>query len=200
MKLIYMEYLNNNLENYASYMNDEDLYETFKNQLNNTDNFSNKYEGFSNENNLSLEKKMYKDKFIDGIRNNLILNCGCSIDEGDKMLNSVVGNNDNYKDEIEILSDEIDKKCVLNNLNNLKNYFSSKKNNLLDESNNLNTKIVEEDKDIDIETEIDAKNNIIENPNSIMILEEDKNKDNFLNIICLIVFLLILIFIIRFVN
>lgn len=200
MKLIYMEYLNNNLENYASYMNDEDLYETFKNQLNNTDNFSNKYEGFSNENNLSLEKKIYKDKFIDGIRNNLILNCGCSIDEGDKMLNSVVGNNDNYKDEIEILSDEIDKKCVLKNLNSLKNYFSSKKNNLLDESNNLNTKIVEEDKDIDIETEIDAKNNIIENPNSIMILEEDKNKDNFLNIICLIVFLLILIFIIRFVN
>lgn len=200
MKLIYMEYLNNNLENYASYMNDEDLYETFKNQLNNTDNFSNKYEGFSNENNLSLEKKIYKDKFIDGIRNNLILNCGCSIDEGDKMLNSVVGNNDNYKDEIEILSDEIDKKCVLNNLNKLKNYFSSKKNNLLDESNNLNTKIVEEDKEIDIETEIDAKNNIIENPNSIMILEEDKNKDNFLNIICLIVFLLILIFIIRFVN
>ena len=200
MKLIYMEYLNNNLENYASYMNDEDLYETFKNQLNNTDNFSNKYEGFSNENNLSLEKKIYKDKFIDGIRNNLILNCGCSIDEGDKMLNSVVGNNDNYKDEIEILSDEIDKKCVLNNLNNLKNYFSSKKNSLLDESNNLNTKIVEEDKDIDIETEIDAKNNIIESQNSIMILEEDKNKGNFLNIICLIAFLLILIFIIRFVN
>lgn len=200
MKLIYMEYLNNNLENYASYMNDEDLYETFKNQLSNTDNFSNEYEGFNNENNLSLEKKIYKDKFIDGIRNNLILNCGCSIDEGDKMLNSVVGNNDNYKDEIEILSDEIDKKCVLNNLNNLKNYFSSKKNSLLDSSNNLNTKIVEEDKDIDIETEIDAKNNIIENQNSIMILEEDKNKGNFLNIICLIAFLLILIFIIRFVN
>ena len=198
-----MDYLNNNLENYASYMSDNDLFETFKDN-------TIIYEGYNSKcsdqdsNELKSKKVIYDDKLINKIRDNLILNCGCTLDEGDDMLNLIIGNEEkNIKDEIEILSNEVDKKCVLNNLNNLKTYFEN--SNLKEESNekeviiNLNQKegsSIIENKDNKLKIQ-DSLNKEI-TPENNLILEEEKS-DKFTNFICLVIFLLVIIYLVKFI-
>ena len=198
-----MDYLNNNLENYASYMSDNDLFETFKDN-------TTIYEGYNSKcsdqdsNELKSKKVIYDDKLINKIRDNLILNCGCTLDEGDDMLNLIIGNEEkNIKDEIEILSNEVDKKCVLNNLNNLKTYFENR--NLKEES---------EEKEVIINLNQEEGSSIIKNkdnklkiqdslnkeitPENNLILEEEKS-DKFTNFICLVIFLLVIIYLVKFI-
>ena len=175
-----MEYLNNNLENYATYMNDMDLYETFKDELNINNDVDESLNIISND--LKSDRKIYTDKFIDKTRNDLILNCGCSIDEVDKILNLVVEGNSNYREEIEILSDEVDKKCVKGKLDNLKKYLLSKNENLTNKSSK----------------KVNKENNLI-NTEPKLINEEVKYQFN-MNFFYLILILLFIIYIFKFIN
>ena len=198
-----MDNLNNNLENYASYISDNDLFETFKDNATIYDDYNSKC-GDDNLNELKSKKVIYDDKLINKVRDNLILNCGCTLDEGDDMLNLIIGNEEkNIKDEIEILSNEVDKKCVLNNLNNLKTYFE-----------NGNLKGESEEKEVIINLNHEEGSSIIKNkdnklkikdslnkgitPENNLILEEEKS-DKFTNFICLVIFLLVIIYLVKFI-
>ena len=175
-----MKYLNNNLENYANYMNDIDLYETFKDELNKNSNIDENLN--NNDENLKSDKKIYTDKFIDKTRNEIILNCGCSIDEVDKILNLVIEKNSDYEEEIEMLTDEVDKKCVKDNLDNLVKYFSSKNENL---NNNSSKKVNKESNLTYTEPEL--------------ISEGVKYQFN-MNFFYLILILLFIIYVFKFIN
>ena len=124
------------LNNYAEFYNDEKLLNIFKGNSDNIENFDNDSESIIEHYETN---ETFKNNSVNDVKENLILECGTSIDEVNSILNFKKLNLDLELDKyINDLPDDVDKKCVYDNLNDLNNYIDNElnsydKKNILDE-------------------------------------------------------------------
>lgn len=126
------------LNNYAEFYNDEKLLNIFKKNTDDIEHFNNDSESII-EHYETNEK--FKNTSINDLKENLILECGTSIDEVNAILNFKKLNLDlELTKYITNLPDDVDKKCIYSNLNDLNSYLTNELNSY-DEKNILDDNV-----------------------------------------------------------